>query len=202
MSGFARRGTAHDASEHELRSARRQVRRQAVKLAVALLVAPAISFPGMLNRAQPVGATCVQSATTPGVATPNVMAPNFCINPPGGGGIIPGPPATPTPTVCPGPPAHGCNGQQLALGPSCDANWAFIQGTNQDDQHVTQWFLVGAAVPENGCDAPPSYDSGWWWKGNTQIDGYWHQGTDYAGTVNTYVPSYQDSSVWWFVRMP
>lgn len=173
--------------------------------AATLLAAPTLSVATGIVAAQPVGAVCVSSSTAP--PPPYQLA--YCTNPGPWDQLLgqapppPPPPPTPTPTICTGNPPHGCNGQQLALGASCDANWAYIRGTNQDNNYVSQWFLVPAAVPENGCQPPsPSYDSGWWWKGTTQIDGYWQQGSGYAGTVNANVPAYQDSSVWWFVRMP
>jgi hypothetical protein len=103
----------------------------------------------------------------------------------------------------PGPAFAGTNGQQLAIEPNCDSNWAFVQGHNQSGRWVTEWVVVPAAVPEGGCWGTDTYDSGWWWKGWVRIDGYWNKGSGYAGTYWVYVPTDEGSyDNWFYTQVP
>lgn len=97
--------------------------------------------------------------------------------------------------------AMGSDGQQAAFSPSCDSNYAFNQGDDNYGDYVYQWFYVGAAVPENGCEAGLAYDWGWWWVGWMRTDGYWDYGSGYQGTTYTNFPTSQDGD-WVVVGMP
>jgi hypothetical protein len=96
----------------------------------------------------------------------------------------------------------GTNGQELALEPNCDANYAYIQGHNQYGQWKTQWVRVPAAFPGE-CYGVDTYDPGWWWKGSVRIDGYWNYKSGYNSTVWVNVPVNQGwSNNWYYTQLP
>ncbi len=99
----------------------------------------------------------------------------------------------------------GSNGQELVYIPSCTANWALTIGDNQNGVNTERWVEVPAALPENDCVPDfPVYDTGHWWKGSIQVQGYWSYppGVGYAGRNWYNVPVYQDNNNWFWVAVP
>jgi len=101
----------------------------------------------------------------------------------------------------------GTDGQQVALGVGCYANWVQIDGTNQHGWATEQWVETPAADPYNYCSQPPYYDWGWWWAGQTHMQGWWsydgNQGSQpYNASNYCDVPAYQDYSDWTFCGVP
>lgn len=105
----------------------------------------------------------------------------------------------------------GTNGQELAIEPNCNGNWAYITGHNQSDPYHLQhqWVLVPAVDPGDpwgGCYGLDVYDWGWWWKGWVSIDGYWNRSLDPTGFTGRRWVSVTANQGWWnnwvYTQMP